>query len=112
MRGFLYLFRDRIAGAVQNITHEGLEEILFLVFTALVTILTVATIIRKLSAIPILGVLFCAYLLIEIPAVAWNWFFVWMAIGLVIYFIYGYRKSRLNAGSPQSPATGPPIVKS
>jgi amino acid transporter len=110
--GFLYLFWDRIIGAVQNITHEGLEEILFLVFTTLVSILTVATVIRKLSAIPILGVLFCAYLLIEIPAVAWNWFFVWMAIGLVIYFIYGYRKSRLNAESQQTPATPRPAVKS
>ena len=97
--GFVYLFWHRILDAVQNITHEGLEEILFLVFTLLVTILSVATVIRKLSAIPILGVLFCAYLLIEIPAVAWNWFFVWMGIGLVIYFIYGYRKSRLTTRS-------------
>jgi APA family basic amino acid/polyamine antiporter len=40
--------------------------------------------------------LFSAYLLVEIPAVAWRWFFVWMAIGLTIYFIYGYRKSKLN----------------
>jgi basic amino acid/polyamine antiporter, APA family len=97
--GFLYLFWHRILDAVQNITHEGLEEILFLVFTLLVTVLSVATVIRKFSAIPILGVLFCAYLLIEIPAVAWNWFFVWMGIGLVIYFIYGYRKSRLTTRS-------------
>jgi APA family basic amino acid/polyamine antiporter len=97
--GFLYLFWQRILDALQNITHEGLEEILFLAFTLLVTILSVATVIRKFSAIPILGVLFCAYLLIEIPAVAWNWFFVWMGIGLVIYFIYGYRKSRLTTRS-------------
>jgi len=97
--GFLYLFWHRILDAVQNIRHEGLEEILFLVFTLLVTVLSVATVIRKFSAIPILGVLFCAYLLIEIPAVAWNWFFVWMGIGLVIYFIYGYRKSRLTTRS-------------
>jgi APA family basic amino acid/polyamine antiporter len=94
--GFVFLFKDRIVAAVQNITHEGLQEILFLVFALLVTSLSIATVIRKLSLIPILGVLFCAYLLIEIPAIAWDWFFVWMAIGLVIYFIYGYRKSRLN----------------
>jgi len=65
----------------------------------LVTILSIATIVRKLSLIPVLGVLFCAYLLIEIPAIAWKWFFVWMGIGLVIYFIYGYRKSRLTTAA-------------
>jgi hypothetical protein len=35
------------------------------------------------------------YLMIEIPAVSWTWFFAWMALGLVIYFLYGYRNSRL-----------------
>ena len=94
--GFFWLFKDRISTALQNITHDSLEEALFLVFTLLVTLLSLATIIRKYSLIPVLGVLFCAYLLIEIPAIAWEWFFVWMGIGLVIYFIYGYRKSRLT----------------
>ena len=69
---------------------------LFLLFTILVTCLSVATVIGKLSLIPILGVLFCAYLLVEIPALAWKWFFVWMALGLAIYFMYGYRKSKLT----------------
>ncbi|MCH5721264.1 hypothetical protein MKP07_36285 [Niabella hibiscisoli] len=35
------------------------------------------------------------YLLIEIPAISWFWFFIWMALGLVIYFLYGYRHSKL-----------------
>ncbi len=95
--GFLLLFASRIKAAVLNIVHGSLEEDLFLVFSLLVTLLGLATIIKKYSLIPVLGVLFCAYLLIEIPAIAWEWFFVWMGIGLVIYFIYGYRKSRLTA---------------
>jgi APA family basic amino acid/polyamine antiporter len=94
--GFLFLFASRIRDAFQNITHDSLEEALFLVFTLLVTFLSIATVLKKLSLIPILGVLFCAYLLIEIPAVAWEWFFVWMGIGLLIYFLYGYRKSKLT----------------
>lgn len=101
--GFITLFKDRIGTAVRNLPNEGLEEILFLVFILLVTGLFVATMLRKLSLIPVLGVLFCAYLLIEIPAIAWKWFFCWMGIGLVIYFMYGYRKSRLT-GSPRQPA--------
>ncbi|HZE83073.1 MAG TPA: amino acid permease [Puia sp.] len=93
---FLYVFWSRIGTSLQHLSGEGLEEILFLVFTLLVTLLSIATIVRKFSLIPVLGVLFCAYLLVEIPAIAWDWFFVWMGIGLVIYFMYGYRRSKLN----------------
>gem|GEM_PF-5683233 len=41
-----------------------------------------------------MGVLTCLYLMIEIPAVSWLWFFCWMALGLIIYFLYGYRNYR------------------
>ncbi len=102
--GFVFLFWSRILAAVQHIASDNLEEALFLVFASLVTVLSLATILRKLSLIPVLGVLFCAYLLIEIPAIAWKWFFVWMGIGLVIYFVYGYRKSKLTASAPQEGA--------
>jgi APA family basic amino acid/polyamine antiporter len=105
--GFIWLFKDRIGTAVQNLSNEGLEEVLFLVFVLLVTGLFIATMVRKLSLIPVLGVLFCAYLLIEIPAIAWKWFFCWMAIGLVIYFMYGYRKSRLTGAAAPQPKRAP-----
>ena len=94
---FLVLFRDRLGTAVRHITEVDLQEVLFLVFTLLALALTLATVLRKYSLIPVLGVLFCAYLLIEIPAIAWEWFFAWMAFGLTIYFLYGYRKSLLAA---------------
>ncbi|HET6255936.1 MAG TPA: amino acid permease [Puia sp.] len=94
-------------------SNEALQEVLFIVYIILAGLLTMTTIIRKYSLIPVLGVLFCAYLLIEIPAIAWIWFFVWMTIGLIIYFLYGYRKSRLTtvppkpagAAIPQPPVT-------
>jgi APA family basic amino acid/polyamine antiporter len=108
--GFLLLFRDRLRTSLQNIAGEGLEEVLFLVFVLLVTLLSIATVMRKLSLIPVLGVLFCAYLLIEIPAIAWKWFFVWMAVGLTIYFIYGYRKSRLNNKTALPHSGGRPLT--
>ena len=75
------------------------REPLFLVFILLAGLLTITTVIKKaLLLIPVLGVLFCAYLLwIEIQAIAWIWFFVWMGIGLLIYFLYGYRKSTLRS---------------
>jgi len=94
---FLILFRERLGSALRNFSHNGLEEMLFLAFTLLSLILSIATFVKKLSLIPVMGVLFCAYLLIEIKAKAWEWFFGWMAIGLAIYFLYGYRKSKLRS---------------
>lgn len=41
--------------------------------------------------IPGLGVIFCVYLMLHLPAVTWWGFFIWMVIGLVIYF--GYSKN-------------------
>ncbi len=94
---FLYLFRSRLETVLSHLSTSGLQEILFLIFTLLTTGLTIATVVRSLSLIPVLGVLFCAYLLIEIPAIAWIWFFVWMGAGLLIYFLYGYRRSILRS---------------
>ena len=92
---FIYLFRQRISDAFANISNEGYQEILFLVFVLIAVILSVLSFLRKYSFIPIMGVLTCLYLMIEIPAVSWLWFFAWMALGLIIYFLYGYRNSRL-----------------
>ncbi|MEI6151258.1 MAG: amino acid permease C-terminal domain-containing protein, partial [Chitinophagia bacterium] len=55
---------------------------------------------RKYSVIPVIGALCCLYLMIEIPAISWLWFFGWMGIGLVFYVLYGSRKSKLNENGP------------
>jgi amino acid transporter len=93
---FLYVFRNRLGNALQHLRGVGLQEVLFIVYTLLAGVASIATMVKKYSVIPVLGVLFCAYLLIEIGAIAWIWFFVWMGIGLVIYFLYGYRQSKLK----------------
>jgi len=46
--------------------------------------------------IPILAVLFCGYLVLQLPATTWIGFVSWLLIGLVIYFIYGRKHSALN----------------
>ncbi len=45
--------------------------------------------------VPILAILTAVYLMLNLPASTWVRFFVWMAIGVVVYFIYGARNSRL-----------------
>jgi APA family basic amino acid/polyamine antiporter len=41
----------------------------------------------------------CAYLMFELPSITWRRFFYWMLAGLVIYVLYGFRRSRLSATS-------------
>jgi amino acid transporter len=100
---FLYFFSDRVLLSIENISHESRQEILFLIFIVLATVITILTFIKKFSLIPVLGMLCCLYLMIEIPASSWLVFFGWMAFGLLIYFSYGYTKSKLAAriGSSQ-----------
>ncbi len=48
--------------------------------------------------VPAAGVLSCAWLMIELPAITWLRFAIWMAIGLAIYFGYAHRHSVLGRG--------------
>ncbi|MES2503869.1 MAG: amino acid permease [Myxococcota bacterium] len=43
--------------------------------------------------IPVLGIIFCVYLMLSLPFETWLRFIVWMAIGLILYAVYGYRNS-------------------
>ncbi|WP_281967308.1 amino acid permease C-terminal domain-containing protein, partial [Bacillus cereus] len=45
--------------------------------------------------IPALAVLFCGYLALQLPVTTWIGFVVWLALGLVVYFSYGYKNSTL-----------------
>jgi APA family basic amino acid/polyamine antiporter len=51
---------------------------------------------KNLSLIPVLGLLSCSYLMTELGYTNWLRFLIWLAIGLVIYFTYGYKNSKLN----------------
>lgn len=92
---FLYFVRDRVLNIPENISQHGLQEVLFLIFIFLATVMSILTFLRNYSIIPVMGVLFCSYLLIEIPALSWIYFIVWLVIGLTVYFSYGYWRSKL-----------------
>lgn len=64
-----------------------------------VLVLTILAIIYRLSLIPILGVISCLYMMAQIPLHNWIGFGIWLLVGLVIYFAYGYWNSKLNYSS-------------
>jgi amino acid transporter len=92
---FAYFSRERISSAFSHFGNEQHQEYLFLIFLLLALGISLYSFLRKWSLIPVLGVLFCSYLMIEIPINSWFVFFGWMLIGLAIYLGYGYRKSKL-----------------
>jgi APA family basic amino acid/polyamine antiporter len=49
--------------------------------------------------VPWLSAAICAYLMLTLPLETWIRFAIWMVLGFVIYFVYGYKRSRL-AGDP------------
>lgn len=45
--------------------------------------------------VPLASILFCGYLMFELPWETWLRFIIWLAIGMVIYLLYGIRHSGL-----------------
>ena len=52
--------------------------------------------IRNWNLIPLLGISTCLYLLTGMTQDNWIWFGWWFLIGLIIYFVYGRKNSKLN----------------
>jgi amino acid transporter len=65
------------------------------IFLILCVVMAIMSFLRNLSLIPVLGVLSCCYLLTGMAPSNWLWFGVWLLIGLVVYLLYGFRKSKL-----------------
>ena len=60
--------------------------------------------------VSIAGALACLYIMKGLPVHAWERFGIWLAIGLALYFVYGYRYSILRRGVPPVPLEPPPPV--
>src|SRR3954465_1458293 len=55
--------------------------------------------------LPIVSALASFYLMLNLPGETWLRFGVWMVIGVLLYFLYGRRRSRLAAGGALHPST-------
>jgi amino acid transporter len=66
-----------------------------LVFFVVCVLMAIFSFLKNFSLIPVLGVVSCCYLLTGMALSNWIWFTIWLVIGVVIYFLYGFRKSKL-----------------
>ncbi len=67
-----------------------------LFFFGLCVVMAVLSFLKSLSLIPLLGLISCCYLLTGMAVSNWKWFGVWLLIGLVFYFCFGFKNSKLN----------------
>lgn len=45
---------------------------------------------------PLISVAACLYLMLQLPAITWKRFGIWLVLGLILYFAYGAKHSRLR----------------
>jgi amino acid transporter len=65
-------------------------------FDVLMIYLVILSFKKNLSLIPLLGLSTCAYLMTELGIINWARFGIWLIVGLVIYFCYSIRHSKLR----------------
>ncbi len=78
-----------------SITSHIADKPLIAVFWLVWLLLSFMSFKYNFSLLPIFGILTNLYLMTELGESNWLMFLIWMVIGLVIYFLYGYKNSKL-----------------
>jgi amino acid transporter len=76
-----------------NLFRHKIPMICFIIVASVITILAC---VKKLSVIPVLGLLSCFYLATQLGITNWSRFVIWLIAGLAIYFLYGRKFSKLS----------------
>jgi APA family basic amino acid/polyamine antiporter len=66
------------------------------IFFIICVFITYFCITKNLSLIPVLGLISCLYMMCELGISNWIGFGIWLVIGLIVYFLYGYKHSKLS----------------
>lgn len=72
------------------------KSIIMLCFFAFWLVLGIVSLKLKFSIIPFLGLMVNLYLMTRLEVNNWSRFGIWCIIGIIIYFFYGYKKSKLK----------------
>lgn len=102
--GLLYYYNPNFLGEFMTVTPKDDEtwfggfsyKIPYIVFTIFSVVMVALAFLKRFSLIPLLGVMSCTYLMTELGIINWMRFGIWLAVGLVIYFLYGYWNSKLH----------------
>jgi amino acid transporter len=95
MFNFDYSGNEDYAAGKKSFMDMAITNISLIVFWISAILLAVFAFVKKYSLIPLMGVITCMYLLTGMSKSNWVWFIAWLGIGIIIYFLYGYKKSKL-----------------
>lgn len=73
-----------------------MEHPLYGIFWLTWAVLGVLAFRYNFSLLPVIGILVNLYLMAELGASNWTMFLIWLIIGMVIYFTYGFKHSKLR----------------
>lgn len=88
----------------QNVTDDPqkssfslhLNSIPLFIFLAIAVCVTILGMIKQFSLIPVLGLLTNLYLMAQLGITNWMRFLVWLTVGLIIYFTFSRKHSKLK----------------
>lgn len=86
---------DYVAGK-QSFWDLATPQVSLIIFWVFAVLLAILAFVKKYSLIPLMGVITCSYLLTGMSRSNWVWFIGWLGLGLVVYFLYGYKNSKLS----------------
>jgi amino acid transporter len=79
-----------------NIFKHKIPTWIFIIITLLLTYWSIT---KNLSLIPLLGLVSCLYMMSEMGVNNWLGFTIWLVVGLIIYFLFSYKNSKLNSAN-------------
>jgi basic amino acid/polyamine antiporter, APA family len=100
-----FIFPAMVIGAVALILNKApehfkeiwtLETFPMALFWVVTITVAVFSFLKKFSLLPVLGMISCFYLMAQESHTNWLRFLVWLGVGLVVYFAYSYRNSKLG----------------
>lgn len=102
--GVIYYFNPTFISDFLSVTPKDDEtwfgafshKIPMIFFIIVAGAVLVLSLLKKLSLIPILGLLSCLYLMTELGVTNWWRFGLWLIFGLIIYSLYGYKNSKMH----------------
>lgn len=71
------------------------NNIPYWIFFILLIIISIQCFLKNWSIIPVLGLISCLYMMSEMGISNWKGFGIWLILGVIIYFSYGYKHSKL-----------------
>jgi len=102
--GFILSYTNTGVPGLENIfTNYSIHSIPYILFWLTTIIVTILSVVKSWSFIPVIGLLTNFYLMSELGITNWTRFGVWLIIGLLLYFSYGIFHSKLNESKDNRP---------